>query len=141
MRTCSPLFRIYAIGTRKVKILVDFAMSDSDINTVIDQLSQASVDGAATLSFAGRGLKLDSEADGRLCGRLAKISACMGPAFIAVFCRIQHHIICEISTQITNVHVTCRHTQHVVFPDIIYTGVTNYHIGPHRTTSDPPGTL
>jgi len=39
-------------------------MSDSDINTVIDQLSHASVDGAATLSFAGRGLKLDSEADG-----------------------------------------------------------------------------
>ena len=39
-------------------------MSASDINAVIDQLSHASVDGAATLSFAGRGLKLDSESDG-----------------------------------------------------------------------------
>ena len=41
-------------------------MSDSDINAVIDQLSLASVDGAATLSFAGRGLKLDHESDGKI---------------------------------------------------------------------------
>jgi len=41
-------------------------MSASDINAIIDQLSQASVDGAAALSFAGRGLKLDSESDGKL---------------------------------------------------------------------------
>jgi len=40
-------------------------MSDCDINTVIDQFSHASVDGAAALSFADCGLKLDSEADGR----------------------------------------------------------------------------
>jgi len=40
-------------------------MSASDINAVIDQLSHASVDAAATLSFAGRGLKLDNETDGK----------------------------------------------------------------------------
>jgi len=39
-------------------------MSASDINAVVDQLSRASVDGAAALSFAGRGLKLDNENDG-----------------------------------------------------------------------------
>ena len=52
----------------------NFAMSNSDINTVIDQFSYASVDGSATLSFAGRGLKLDSEADGRL---FAKSTLCL----------------------------------------------------------------
>jgi len=41
-------------------------MSASDINAVIDQLSHASVDGASGLSFAGRGLKLDNESDGKL---------------------------------------------------------------------------
>jgi len=40
-------------------------MSASDINAVIDQLSHTSVEGASTLSFAGRGLKLDSESDGK----------------------------------------------------------------------------
>ena len=39
-------------------------MSTSEINAVIDQLTHASVDGASTLSFAGRGLKLDNENDG-----------------------------------------------------------------------------
>jgi len=39
-------------------------MSASDINDVINQLSHTSVDAAATLSFAGRGLKLDHESDG-----------------------------------------------------------------------------
>ena len=65
------LCSLYRRNLREVKIVANFAMSDSDINTVIDQLSHASVDGAATLSFAGRGLKLDSEADGRLCVRAA----------------------------------------------------------------------
>jgi len=40
-------------------------MSASEINAVIDQLSHASVDGAVTVCFAGRGLKLDNESDGK----------------------------------------------------------------------------
>ena len=46
-------------------------MSVSDINAVIDQLSHTSVDGGVILSFAGRGLKLDNESDGKLSGDLA----------------------------------------------------------------------
>jgi len=43
-------------------------MSASEINAVIDQLSHASVDTVVSLSFAGRGLKLDNESDGKLKG-------------------------------------------------------------------------
>ena len=40
-------------------------MSASDVNALTDQLLHASVKGLATLSFAGRGLKLDNEIDGK----------------------------------------------------------------------------
>jgi len=40
-------------------------ISARDISAVAHQLSQASVDGEASLSFAGRGLKLDNKTDGK----------------------------------------------------------------------------
>ena len=40
-------------------------MSQTDIDSVTAQLSKTSVEGASELSFAGKGLKLDGEKDGK----------------------------------------------------------------------------
>ena len=40
-------------------------MSSTEIDSVTEQLSKATVEGSSELSFAGKGLKLDGESDGK----------------------------------------------------------------------------
>ena len=40
-------------------------MSSTDINQVTDQLSKATVEDTGIISFAGKGMKLDTEYDGK----------------------------------------------------------------------------